>query len=48
MIGYGVVMLARGLNRDPGEAFVLAAINPLVLITLIGGAHNDGIMAGFL
>ena len=48
MIGYGVVMLARGLNRDPGEAFVLSAMNPLVLLTLIGGAHNDAIMAGFL
>jgi alpha-1,6-mannosyltransferase len=48
MIGYGVVILARGLNRDPGEAFVLSAMNPLVLLTLIGGAHNDAIMAGFL
>ena len=48
MIGYGVVLLARGLGRDPGEAFVLAAMNPLVLLTLIGGAHNDAIMAGFL
>ena len=48
MIGYGIVMLARGLGRDPGEAFVLSAMNPLVLLTLIGGAHNDAIMAGFL
>jgi len=48
MIGYGVVILARGMNRDPGEAFVLSAMNPLVLLTLIGGAHNDAIMAGFL
>ncbi|HWD95091.1 MAG TPA: polyprenol phosphomannose-dependent alpha 1,6 mannosyltransferase MptB [Acidimicrobiales bacterium] len=48
MIGYGVTMLARGLGRDPGEAFVLAAMNPLVLLTLIGGAHNDAIMTGFL
>ena len=48
MIGYGIVILARGLNRDPGEAFVLSALNPLVLLTLIGGAHNDAIMAGFL
>ena len=36
------------MNRDPGEAFVLSAMNPLVLLTLIGGAHNDAIMAGFL
>lgn len=48
MIGVGVAMLARGLGRDPGEAFVLSAMNPLVLLTLIGGAHNDAIMAGFL
>ena len=48
MIGVGVAMLARGLGRDPGEAFVLSAMNPLVLLTLIGGAHNDAIMSGFL
>ncbi|MBW4077446.1 MAG: polyprenol phosphomannose-dependent alpha 1,6 mannosyltransferase MptB [Acidobacteria bacterium] len=48
MIGYGIVMLARAMNRDPGEAFVLSAMNPLVLLTLIGGAHNDAIMTGFL
>jgi hypothetical protein len=43
-----VTLLARGLGRDPGEAFVLSALNPLVLLTIIGGAHNDGIMAGLL
>jgi hypothetical protein len=48
LIGYGVTLLAKGLGRDPGEAFVLSAMNPLVLLTLIGGAHNDAIMAGFL
>jgi len=48
MIGYGIVILTRGINRDPGEAFVLSAMNPLVLLTLIGGAHNDAIMTGFL
>ncbi len=48
MIGYGIVLLARAMNRDPGEAFVLSAMNPLVLLTLIGGAHNDAIMTGFL
>jgi alpha-1,6-mannosyltransferase len=48
LIGWGVAQLARGLGRDPGEAFVLAAMNPLILLTIIGGAHNDGIMAGLL
>ncbi len=48
LIGWGVARLAEGLGRDPGEAFVLAAMNPLVLLTLIGGAHNDAIMTGLL
>ncbi len=48
LIGVGVVMLARGLGRDPGEAFVLAALNPLILLTIVGGAHNDGLMTGLL
>ncbi len=48
MIGVGVAMLASSLKRDPGEAFVLSALNPLVLLTIVGSAHNDGLMAGFL
>ena len=48
MVGVGLIYLARGLGRDPGEAFVLGAMNPLVLLTLIGGAHNDAIMTAFL
>ena len=48
LIGVGVAMLARGLRRDPGEAFVLAALNPLILLTIVGGAHNDGLMTGLL
>jgi alpha-1,6-mannosyltransferase len=48
LIGVGAVMLARGLKRDPGEAFVLAALNPLTLLTLVGGAHNDALMTGLL
>ncbi len=48
LIGYGAATLARGLRRDPGEAFVLSAMNPLVLLTLIGGAHNDALMTGLL
>jgi alpha-1,6-mannosyltransferase len=47
-IGYGAVRLARALRRDPGEAFVLAALNPLTLLTLVGGAHNDALMIAFL
>jgi hypothetical protein len=40
--------LARGLGRDPAEAVLLGAGSPLVMLTLIGGAHNDALMVGLL
>ncbi len=48
MIAYCIPKLAQSYGRDPGPAFTLAVLNPLVLLALIGGAHNDAIMAGFL
>lgn len=48
ILGVGIVMLAKALGRDPGESFILGVMNPLVLLTLIGGAHNDALMAGLL
>ena len=48
VLGWAVMLLAKGLRRDPSEAFVLAALNPLVLLTLVGGAHNDAIMTALL
>ncbi len=47
-IGWGVSALARCLQRDRGEAFALFALNPVVLITLIDGAHNDALMTAFM
>jgi alpha-1,6-mannosyltransferase len=47
-IGLGVIALARCLGRDGGEAFALCALNPIVLITLVDGAHNDALMAALL
>ena len=47
-LGLGVSALARCLGRDPGEAFALSALNPIVLITLVDGAHNDALMAALL
>jgi hypothetical protein len=47
-IGLGVSALARCLHRDGGEAFALCALNPIVLITLVDGAHNDALMAALL
>ena len=48
LIAYCIPKLARAYGRDPGAAFVLALLNPLTLLALIGGAHNDAIMVGLL
>ena len=48
LMGWGVSALARCLRRDAGEAFALCALNPIVLITLVDGAHNDALMAALL
>ena len=48
LIAWCIPKLARAYGRDAGPVFVLAVLNPLVLLTLVGGAHNDAIMAGLL
>ncbi len=48
LIAYCIPKLARSYGRDVGPAFTLAVLNPLVLLTLVGGAHNDAIMVGLL
>jgi alpha-1,6-mannosyltransferase len=40
--------LARRMGRDPAGAVLLGAGCPLVLATLIGGAHNEALMLGLL
>lgn len=48
LTAYCVPRLARAYGRDPGAAFTLALLNPLTLLALIGGAHNDAVMVGLL
>ncbi len=48
LIAFCIPKLARAYGRDPGSAFVLAVLNPLTLLALIGGMHNDAIMVGLL
>lgn len=48
LIAYCMPKLARAYGRDPGSVFTLAVLNPLVLLSLIGSAHNDAIMVGLL
>ncbi|HZT66558.1 MAG TPA: polyprenol phosphomannose-dependent alpha 1,6 mannosyltransferase MptB [Acidimicrobiales bacterium] len=40
--------LARGTGRDAATVFALGALNPVVLLHLIAGAHNDALMIGLL
>ncbi|MFG3346587.1 polyprenol phosphomannose-dependent alpha 1,6 mannosyltransferase MptB [Streptomyces sp. NPDC048018] len=44
-----IVWAVRGLGGDrrPG-ALWLAALNPLLLVHVVGGMHNDGLMTGLL
>ena len=48
LIAIGVPALARAMGRDEAVAFALAVLNPLVLLVLLGGAHNDALMLGLL
>ncbi len=48
MIAVFVPRLARSYGRDPSVAFVLAVLNPLILLHLVAGAHNDAVMIGCL
>ncbi len=40
--------LARACGADPAAALWLGALNPLVLLHLLAGAHNDAVMLGLL
>ncbi|MFB7287474.1 polyprenol phosphomannose-dependent alpha 1,6 mannosyltransferase MptB [Actinacidiphila glaucinigra] len=40
--------LARRCGADPAAAVWLGALNPLVLLHLVAGAHNDAVMLGLL
>jgi alpha-1,6-mannosyltransferase len=48
LIAWCIPKLCRAYGRDTGPVFVLSVLNPLVVLTLIGAAHNDAIMIGLL
>ncbi|MGA2037014.1 MAG: polyprenol phosphomannose-dependent alpha 1,6 mannosyltransferase MptB, partial [Acidimicrobiales bacterium] len=48
LLAWGVPVLARSIGRDASGAFALAVLNPLVLLDLLGGSHNDALMLGLL
>lgn len=48
LLAWAVPVLAKALGYEPGNAFVMCLLNPLVVLTLVGGAHNDGLMMALL
>jgi hypothetical protein len=48
LLAWGVPVLARALGRDGDDALVLVLANPLTLLHLVGGAHNEALLAGLL
>jgi len=48
MAGVGVALIARHYKRSPALAVALGVANPLVLLHLLGGSHNDSLMLGLL
>ncbi|GIF19141.1 hypothetical protein BJ973_006187 [Actinoplanes tereljensis] len=48
MLAASVRVLAGAAGVSPSGAIWLAVLNPLVLIHLIAGAHNDALMVGLL
>ncbi|MGH9918007.1 MAG: polyprenol phosphomannose-dependent alpha 1,6 mannosyltransferase MptB, partial [Nitrososphaerales archaeon] len=47
-VAWGAPELARSIGRDRGATFVLTVLNPVVLLVLLGGCHNDVLMLGLL
>jgi alpha-1,6-mannosyltransferase len=48
LLAYAVRVLAGEAGVNPSAATWLAVLNPLTLIHLVGGAHNDALMVGLL
>ncbi|HLK45336.1 MAG TPA: polyprenol phosphomannose-dependent alpha 1,6 mannosyltransferase MptB, partial [Acidimicrobiales bacterium] len=48
LLAWSLPVLARARGYDPGNAFIMCLLNPLVVLTLVGGAHNDALMVAFV
>jgi alpha-1,6-mannosyltransferase len=48
LMAWATVSLARHFNRSVGQAFIFAILNPLTMLHLVGGAHNDATMLALL
>jgi hypothetical protein len=48
MAGVGIVLIASRSRVNPAVALALGLGNPIVILHLIGGVHNDALMFGLL
>jgi hypothetical protein len=48
LAGWALAMLAKDLGADPAMAVALGIGNPLTLLHVLGGIHNDGLMMALL
>ncbi len=48
LIAACVPALARSFGKDHGPVYVMAVLNPLTILMLVGAAHNDALMLGLL
>jgi hypothetical protein len=48
LIGLSIPTLARSAGRDSSYVFTLAVLNPVTVLHLVGGAHNDALMLGLM
>ncbi|MET9327061.1 alpha-(1-_6)-mannopyranosyltransferase A [Tsukamurella sp. NPDC003166] len=45
---WGVAKLARHFGAKPAVSLWLAVLNPLVIVHLVGGVHNEALMVGLM
>lgn len=45
---WGVAKLARHFGTQPAVSLWLAVLNPLVIVHLVGGVHNEALMVGLM
>jgi hypothetical protein len=48
LAGWALAMLAKDLGADPALAVALGIGNPLTMLHVLGGIHNDGLMMALL
>ncbi len=48
LAGLGVADIARSRGHDPAVAVALVLANPVTLVHLVSGAHNEALMVGLL